>query len=322
MEYHAYAAALMMLSATFSSFAQTYPSRPVRMISPNPAGGANDVVARVVAAKLAELLGAQMVVDNRGGAGGAIGAELAARATPDGYTLLAGSHATHTYLPALQPKLTYDAVSSFTPISRFAVVQNLLVVHPSVPAHNVKELIALAKAKPGTLNYSSAGSGSGSHFAIALFVNSAGTAKQMVHVPYKGGGPAVAATAAGEAHINFGPMPGIIGQVKAGRLRPLGVGGAKRSPTLPDVPTIVEQGVPYQSYGWFGLFAPARTPQPIVARLNRGVVQAVEAADVRQQLSQLGVEPESDAPEAFGRFVREQLELHWKIVREAGIKPD
>jgi tripartite-type tricarboxylate transporter receptor subunit TctC len=313
---------VLILSAAFSAFAQTYPSRPVRMISPNPAGGANDVVGRVMASKLAELLGAQVVVDNRGGAGGAIGAELAARATPDGYTLLAGSHATHTYLPALETKLSYDPVSSFAPISRFALVQNLLVVHPSVAAQSVKELIALAKAKPGTLNYSSAGSGSGSHFAIALFVNSAGIAKQMLHVPYKGGGPAVAATVAGEAQINFGPMPGIIGQVKAGRLRALGVGGTKRSPVLPEVPTIAESGVPYLSYGWFGLFAPARTPQPIVTQLNRGIVRAVESSDVKQQFAQLGVEPESDTPEAFGRFVREQLDLHRKIVREAGIKPD
>jgi tripartite-type tricarboxylate transporter receptor subunit TctC len=311
-----------MLAAAFSSFAQTYPSRPVRMISPNPAGGANDLVGRVIASKLAELLGAQVVVDNRGGAGGAIGADLAAHATPDGYTLLAGSHATHTYLPALQTNLNYDPVSSFAPISRFALVQNLLVVHPSVPAQNVKELIALAKAKPGTLNYSSAGTGSGSHFAVALFVNSSGIAKQMVHVPYKGGGPAVAATAAGEVQINFGPMPGIIGQVKAGRLRPLGVGGTKRSPVLPDVPTIAEAGVPYLSYGWFGLFAPVRTPQAIVAQLNRGVVGAVESSDVKQQFAQLGVEPESDTPQAFGRFVRDQLDLHRKIVREAGIKPD
>lgn len=316
-----YPAALAVFCAAGASIAQNYPTRPVRMISPNPAGGANDVVGRIVANKLGEVLGVQVVVDNRGGAGGAIGGELAAHAVPDGYTLLAGSHATHTYLPALQPKLPFDPIRDFTPVSLYAIAQYLLALHPAVPAASVKELIALAKAKPGLLNYSSAGNGSGSHFATTLFVNAAGIDKDMVHVPYKGGGPAVAATVAGEAQMNFGPMPGLIAQVKAGRLRALAVSGVKRSPVLPDVPTVAESGLAgYKSYGWFGLFGPPRMSRPIVERLNKAVNQAVVSPDARQQLTQVGVEPAGTTPEAFARFVREELELHRKIVREAGIK--
>lgn len=316
-------AALMLFCAVTAAFAQSYPARPLRMISPNPAGGANDIIGRIVANKLSEVLGAQVVVDNRGGAGGIIGAELVARATPDGYTLLAGSAATHSFLPVIQRKLSYDPIKDFAPISLFVIVQNLLVVHPSLPVANVRELIALAKTRPGKLNYSSAGSGSGSHFAVALFVNAAGIDKDMVHVPYKGGGPAVAATAAGEAQINFGPMPGIITQVKSGRLKALAVGGAARSPALLDVPTVAESGLPgYLSYGWFGLMAPAKTPAAIVTQLNRVVVEAVNAPDVKQQLAQVGVEPASNTPDEFGKFIRAQLALHRKIVQEAGITFD
>jgi tripartite-type tricarboxylate transporter receptor subunit TctC len=313
---------LMLFVFAGSAFAQEYPSRPIRLVTPNPAGGATDAIARIVAGKLADTLGAQVVIDNRGGAGGTIAGDIAAHAAPDGYTLLAGSVSTHSFAPIIYRKLPYDAIKDFAPISLFAIVQNLLVVNPAVPASTVKELIVLAKTKPGTLNYSSAGSGTTSHFAVAMFVSLAGLSKYVVHVPYKGGAQALTGTAAGEAHINFGPMPGsMVALVKAGKVKPLAVGGAARSPTLPEVPTMAEAGVPaYQSSGWFGLLAPAGTPRAIVMRLNQAVATTVNAADTKQHLLNVGGEPSSNTPEAFDKFIRDQLELHRKIVREEGIK--
>jgi len=300
-----------------------YPSRPVRLVSPNPPGGANDVIGRIVAGKLSEALGVQMVVDNRGGAGGTIGGEIVAHATPDGYTLLAGSVSTHSFNPIIHKKLGYDPLKDFAPISLFAIAHNLLVANPALPASNVKELIAAAKAKPGSLNYASGGTGSTSHFAIAMFVSLAGIAKDTVHVPYKGGAPSVTATIAGETQFYFGPMASMIPQVKAGRLKALAVGGAKRSATLPDVPTVAESGVPaYKAYGWFGLMAPAGTPKAVIARLNKAVVDGMSSNDAKQQMAQIGVEPASTTPEEFDRFIREQLELHRKIVKDLGIKFD
>ncbi len=302
--------------------AQNYPSRPIRLVTPNPAGGATDAIARIVAARLADALSVQIVIDNRGGAGGTIAGDIAAHAAPDGYTLLAGSVSTHSFAPIIYRKLPYDPITDFAPISLFAIVQNMLVVNPAVPAASVKELVALAKAKRGTLNYSSAGSGTTSHFAVAMFVSIAGLGKYMVHVPYKGGAQALTATAAGEAHINFGPMPGsMVALVKAGKLKPLAVGGAARSPSMPDVPTMAEAGYPaYQSSGWFGLLAPAGTPPAIIAQLNRAVADTVNAPDTKQQLLNVGGEPASNTPAAFQKFIRDQLGLHRKIVREEGIK--
>jgi len=221
---------LCCLMMTGSVSAQSYPSHPIRLVSPNPAGGANDTIARIVINKLSEILGVQIVIDNRGGAGGLIGGEIAAHASPDGYTLLAGSVSTHSFAPIIHAKLGYDPVRDFAPISLFAIAQNLLVVHPSVPVANVKELIALAKSKPGTLNYASGGTGSTSHFAVALFVSVADINRETVHVPYKGGAPAITATIARETQFYFGPMAGgTVPHVKAGRLKALAVGGAKRS---------------------------------------------------------------------------------------------
>ena len=302
--------------------AQNYPSRPIRLVAPNPAGGATDAIARIVAGKLAETLGAQIVIDNRGGAGGTIAGDIAAHAAPDGYTLLAGSVSTHSFAPIIYRQLPYDPIKDFAPISLFSIVQNLLVVNPAVPAASVKDLVALAKAKPGTLNYSSAGSGTTSHFAVAMFVSITGLGKYVVHVPYKGGAQALTATAAGEAHINFGPMPGsMVALVKAGKLKPLAVGGATRSPSLPEVPTMAEAGYPaYQSSCWFGLLAPAGTPRAIIMRLNRAVIVTVNAADTKQHLLNVGGEPATNSPEVFDKFIREQLVLHRKIVQEEGIK--
>ena len=320
-------AARVLLATTLlagNAFAQTYPTHPIRLISPNPAGGANDTIARIVVNKLTEVLGMQVVIDNRGGGGGVIGGEIAAHATPDGYTLLAGSVSTHSFAPLIHAKLGYDPVRDFEPISLFAIAQNLLVVNPSVPAANVRELIALAKARPGVLNYASGGNGSTSHFAVALFVSVADIMKQTVHVPYKGGAPAITATIAGETQFYFGPMAGgSVPHVKAGRLKALAVGGGKRSPVLPDVPTVAESGLPaYKAAGWFGLFAPAKTPRAIVLRLNQAVVKAMSAPDVTQRFVDLAVDPVTNTPEELRIFVADQLEFHRSMVTRLGIKFD
>ncbi|MFO0481700.1 MAG: Bug family tripartite tricarboxylate transporter substrate binding protein [bacterium] len=301
---------------------QPYPSRPVRLVSPNPPGGANDVIARIVVNRLAEVLGVPMVIDNRGGAGGTIGGEIAARAVPDGYTLLAGSISTHSFSPVISPKLSYDPVRDFTPISLFAISQNLLVVNPTLPVSNVKDLVALAKAKPNTLNYASGGTGSTSHFASALVVSAAGIATATGHVPYQGGAPSVAATVSNETQFYFGPMAGSIPQVKAGRLRAVAVGGAARSALLPDVPTVRESGVNYAAAGWFGLLGPAGLPKPVVQRLNKAVHDTVGMADVQRQLLEVGAEGVANTPEAFAKFIAEQLASTRRVVKELGLRFD
>ncbi len=303
--------------------AQDYPSRPVRMISPNPPSGANDTIGRIIAIKLGEVLGQSMVIDNRGGAGGTLGAEIAAQANADGYTLLAGSVSTHSFSPALRAKLNYDPVGDFAPISLFAISQNLLVVNPSLKASSVKELVALAKSKPKALNYASGGTGSTSHYAIALFVHRAGIDRDTIHIPYKGGAPSVAATMSGETQFYFGPMASMTSQVQAGKLRALAVGGIKRSPTLPDVPTVAEAGIPtYQSFGWFGMLAPAKTPEPVIRKLNQAVATAVNSADVSQRFLQLGVDPVHNTPAEFRAFIADQLVRYRTAVKELGLKAD
>lgn len=298
-----------------------YPVRPLRLVSPNPPGGANDVIGRIVAQRLAEVIGTQVVVDNRGGAGGTIGGETVARATPDGYTLLAGSVSTHSFNPIIHKKLGYDPVRDFLPISLFAIAHNLLVVHPSLPVANVGDLLSLAKSKPGSLNYASGGTGSTSHFAIAMFVGLGKIARETTHVPYKGGAPSVTATIAGETQFYFGPMASMLSQVKSARLKPIAVGSDKRSSALPEVPTVAESGIPsYKSYGWFGLLAPAGTPAAIIAKLQRSISDAVNTESARRQLLQVGAEPATNTPQAFERFIREQLELHRKIVKELDIR--
>lgn len=314
---------LCSLIAAVPSYAQNYPNRPVRMVSPNPHGGANDTVGRIIANKLSEVLGQQMVIDNRGGAGGTIGAKIAASASSDGYTLLAASSATHTFAPLIYRTIPYDPVKDFTSVSLFAIAQNMLVANPSLPVKTLNDIIAFAKSKPRALNYSSAGTGSNSHIAIAMFVQLAGIRDITVHIPYKGGGPALAATAAGEAHINFGPMPGMVGLVKAGRLRAIAVGGKSRSTALPHVPTAAESGLPgYESSSWFGLMGPAKLPRPVVVRLHKAVVETVQSTEVVQRLIGLGVDPVHSSPEELGRYISEQIERQRPIVQEMGLKVD
>lgn len=318
----AWLACAVALAATCVQ-AQDYPNRPVRMISPNPPSGANDTIGRIVAQKLGETLGQPMVIDNRGGAGGTLGAEIAAKANADGYTLLAASVSTHSFSPALRSKLNYDPVKDFAPITLFAISQNLLVANPSLKVSTVKELVALAKSKPKSLNYASGGTGSTSHYAIALFVHRAGIDRDTIHIPYKGGAPSVAATMAGETQFYFGPMASMTSQVQAGKLRALAVGGLKRSPTLPDVPTVAEAGIPtYQSFGWFGLMAPAKTPRPVLQKLHAATVAAVNSPDIGQKFLQLGVDPVTNSPEEFAKFVADQFQRYKAAVKELGITAD
>jgi tripartite-type tricarboxylate transporter receptor subunit TctC len=301
--------------------AQSYPDRPIRVISPNPAGGSNDTIVRIVAAKMSAILDTPIVVDNRGGAGGKIGAEAAAHAAPDGYTLLAGSVSTHSFAPVVTAKLSYDPIKDFEPISLIALVQNLLVVNPKLPATTVQELVALAKSQPGKLNYASGGPGSTSHFAVAMFIALAGIQNDTVHVPFRGGGPAMTATIAGDTQFFFSPIAGMVPFVEAGSVRPLAVSGDGRSPALPQVPTISEAGMPrYKAVGWFGLMAPAGTPASIVAKLSDVVAAACKSPDVVTALRAQGIEPTSSRPQEFAAFVRDQLELHRQLVKDVDLK--
>jgi tripartite-type tricarboxylate transporter receptor subunit TctC len=258
-------------------------------------------------------------VDNRGGAGGTIGAEIAARANADGYTVLIATFATHTIAPHVYRKLGYDAIRDFVPIALFVIQHNLLAAYPGFPPNTVKELIAYAKAKPRAIIYASAGVGSTSHFAGLMFTRMAGI--EVNHVPYKGGGALVPALIAGEAHVNFGPIPVHVPLIKAGRVKPIAVSGTTRSVALPDVPTVSESGLPgYSSSAWVGLVAPLKTPKAVIDRLNGAAREALASADVRQQLIQLGAEPSYRPPDEFGLFVRGEYERYAKLVRDAGLK--
>jgi tripartite-type tricarboxylate transporter receptor subunit TctC len=301
--------------------AQAYPDKPIRVIVPVPAGGTPDVVARMVAPGLSTLLGQQLVIDNRGGAGGLIGAELAAKAVPDGYTVFFSSPGSLTILPHLQKQVAYDTLRDFAPISLVSIGPFLLITHPSVPARTVKELIALARAEPGKLNYASAGNGAANHLAMELFKSMAGV--NITHVPYKGAPQAVTDLIGGSVNLMFNSIPPVLQHIKTGRLRLLGVASAKRSPQLPDVPTISEAGVPgYEAITWFGLLAPAKTPKAIIVRLNDVMVKVVHAPDLKSQLEIQGYDPVGSSPEEFAAFIRAESEKYAKVVKFSGAKVD
>ena len=300
---------------------QAYPGKSIRLIVPFPAGGGVDSVARITFQRLSELLGQQVVIDNRGGSGGVIAAEIAARAAPDGYTLFFGTTATQAITPHYYRKLAYDPVKDFAPVNLLAGAGYLLVVHPALPAATVKELVALARAKPGTLNYSSAGNGSTLHLTMELFRSMAGI--DLVHVPYKGAAPALADLLSGQIQLTFNPASVVLPHIRSGRVRALGISSAKRSPLAPGVPTIAEAGVRgYESSGWYGVLAPAHTPQAIISRLNRELNHALADKDVKERYSTTGVEAIGTTPEQFAGFIRSEYAKWGKVVRATGVKMD
>jgi tripartite-type tricarboxylate transporter receptor subunit TctC len=313
--------ALALALCIFAAQAQDYPSRPIRVIVPQQPGSATDVLARLFAVKLGETLGQPLVIDNRVGAGGLLGAEAAAKSAPDGYTLLVGATSWITVAPHTHKSLPYDPLADFVPVSLFAVSQNLLAVNPALPANSVKELVALMKAKPGELNMASAGVASSSHLAGLLFTSLADV--KAVHVPYKGAGASVLAVVTGEAHWSFTPMQGPLPHVRAGKLRALAVGGATRSPALPDVPTVAEAGIPqYFSGTWYGLMVPKGTPAAIVERLHAATVRTMAAAEMREQIANQGADARTSTPAEFARFVRDEYERIAKVVKLAGLAPE
>jgi tripartite-type tricarboxylate transporter receptor subunit TctC len=291
------------------------------MIVGYPPGGGTDIVARVMAQKLTENFGHTVVVDNRGGATGNIGTELAARATPDGYTILMGNVAPNAINISLFKKIPFDPVKDFAPISLVALTPNILVVNPSVPVKSVKDLIALAKAKPGTFNYASAGIGSSSHLAGALFGILTGT--DIVHVPYKGGGPAMVDVLSGQTQLYFATMPAVMPHVKSGKLRPVAVTTEKRSQTLPEYPTIAEMGVTgYEAATWYGLLAPAQVSPAIITRLHGEVVKILAAPDMRDKLKSQGFEPLGNTPDQFAAYIKSEITKWSKVIRDAGIRAE
>jgi len=307
------------LVAAAGAHAQNYPSRPVRMIVPAAPGGGADIVARIVSLKLTELLGQQVVVDNRAGAAGTIGAEMTARAVPDGYTVLMAQSTSVAIAPHLYPKLGYDTLRDFAPVSLSAAVPNLVVVHPSIPITTIKELIAFAKAKPGQLNYGSSGTGAPSHLAGELLRSLAGA--QLTHIPYKGAGPATASLLGAETQVMFAPIVAVMPHVKSNRLRAVAVTTAKRTPSVPDIPTVAESGVPgYEIASWFGVLGPVKMTPEIIARLNRDLVRAVQAPETKERLANEGAEAIGSTPAQFAAYLREELARYGKLIKDAGIR--
>ena len=313
---------LMLMCAAGAASAQPYPAKPIRMIAAQSAGSSLDTITRIVTNKMSEVLGQQIVIDNRGGAGGIIGIELAARAVPDGYTLLVGASSSLIISKFSYKTLPFDALNDFDPISLIVNAEGVLAVNPGVPAKSVKELIALAKAQPGKLNMSSAGIGSSSHLAGVMFTSLAGI--DTIHVPYKGGGPMAAAVVGGEAQWLIAPAASVVGQIKAGRLRALALSSKQRSPLMPELPTIDEAGVPgYEYTSWNGVFAPRGTPRAIIKSLHATIQKVLADPDVKQQYAFQGLVPLGSAsPEEFGRFFRADFDRIAKLVKIAGLKPE
>jgi tripartite-type tricarboxylate transporter receptor subunit TctC len=310
---------MLAAHAAHAADAEPYPARAIRLIIPFPPGGSNDVVGRVLATQLGERLGRPVVVDNRGGAGGVIGTEMAAKAEPDGYTLLFIS----TAFPAgvSLHKLGYDPVKSFVPVAMVAAGPNVLAVNPNLPVNSVRELIALAKAKPGELNMASAGVGSFQHLGSELFASMAGV--DIVTVQYKGGGPAMMDVISGNAQIIFGSLVQTLTQIRAGKLKALGVGGAKRSATLPEVPTIAETGVPgYEAVNWWGVIAPAGTPGSVVARLHREISVIQQSPEMQKRFQAEAVEAVQMEPAEFGRYIEAEIAKWAAVVKRAGIRAE
>ena len=307
----------VLLAAPANAAEQAYPSRPVRVIVPTSPGAGADIVARIFAQKLTENVGQQFIIDNRAGAGANLAAELTAKATPDGYTLFIATPA-HAINPSLYNRLSYDILRDFAPISQMSSGYYVIVVHPSVPAKNVKELIALAKAQPGKLNYASAGPGNATHLAGELFKSLAGV--DMFHIAYKGSGPGVIDLVAGQVQVMFPNLTSAISFIKSGKLRALATTGERRAATAPDIPTVIESGLKgYSVIGWYGLSAPAKTPPPIIAKLNAEAVKVLSQPDMKERLAVDGAEPAPSTPAQFAAFIKAETEKWSKVIKNAGL---
>lgn len=313
--------AVIALLACVPVSAQNYPNRPIRFVVPFSPGGSTDTLARTLSLKLSDSLGQQVVVDNRAGANGNLGMEIVAKAQPDGYTIVLGYIANLGIGPSLYTKLPFDPVADFSPITQLAEAPNILVAHPSVPVKSFKELIAYAKANPKKLNYASASVASVGHLTGELLNGLAGI--DMVHVPYKGSGQAVIDLLGGQVQLMFSGMSSVMSHVKAGKLRPLAVTGAKRSPAAPEVPTIAESGFPkFEATAWYGVLAPAKTPRPIVNRLHADIVKALALPDVKQRLESVGFEIVGGTPDAFAAYIKSEIPKWAKVVKASGAKAE
>jgi tripartite-type tricarboxylate transporter receptor subunit TctC len=313
-------AAALAASASHAIAQVAYPNKPIRLIVAFPPGGSTDIIARLVGQKLGERLGQQLVIDNRGGAGGTIGTDIAAKSTPDGYTLTMGTTSTHVIAVGAYSKLKYDPVKDFTPLTLVASTPYLLVVHPGVKAKTLKEFVALVKSQPGKLNLASAGTGSTTQLAMEMLKMAAGI--DIVHVPYNGNGPAGVATMGGQVQALFGSMPAVLPHAKSGKLRPLAVGTAKRSPSLPDVPTVAESGYPgYEASLWLGFFGPKGIPADIAKRLHTELVAIAQSADMKEQFERNGASPLTTTPAELSKLVATEIDKYVKVIKAAGIKP-
>ena len=314
-------AAVLVSSPLIANAQSDYPNKPIRLIVAFPAGGSTDIVGRIVAQKLSERLGQAIVVENRGGAGGTIGTDAAAKAAPDGYTLTLGTTSTMAVAPGAYSRLGYDSVKSFSPISLVAVTPYLLVVNPDLPAKNLAELITLAKSQPGKLNFASAGNGSTTQLAMEMLNDVTGM--KMTHVPYKGNAEADLAILSNQVQVLFGSMPALLQHAKQNKLRALAVGTAKRSPALPEVPTVAELGYPgFEAALWLGVLAPAGTPKPIIDRLNKELVAIAATPDFKAAMDKNGADATSNSPEQFASLIQNEVSKYGAITKKLGIKLD
>ncbi len=313
------AVACALAASGFAWAADNYPTRPIRIVVAYTPAGTTDILARVIGQKMNEAWGQPVIIDNRPGANGNIGTEYAAKATPDGYTLLLTTAGPHGINPSLYRRINFDAVKDFAPIALIALVPNILVVNNNVPARNVKELIAYAKANPGKVNYGSPGAGSTAHLSMELFKSMTGT--DLVHVPYKGSAGVMNDLIGGQIAVTMDNMPPYLPQVKAGKIRALAITPAKRSPAVPDLPTIAEAGVRgYESGAWFGLLAPAKTPRDIIAKLNAETLRILQLPDVKARLVELGAEPAGGTPEQFGAHIKSEIAKWAKVIKDANVE--
>jgi len=311
----------MLATVALPAHAQDFPSKPIKLIAPFPPGGPNDIIARVVGSKMSELLGQPVVIDNRGGAGGVLGTDAVAKAAPDGHTIGITSAGALAISKSLQEKLPYDTLKDLKPVTLVAKVPELLVVATDVPAASMKDLLALAKAKPGSLNFASTGPGSMPHLAGELFKSAAGI--DIVHVPYKGAAPAVNDIIGNQVHMVFLDIPVLLPQVKAGKVRPIALGSTARVPSLPDVPTTAEVGLPQiQAENWYGMVAPAATPPAVIAKLHKAAADALQSAEVKEKLAPQGAILVGNSPDQFAAYIQSEIAKWGKVAKDAGIKPN